>query len=45
MGNLTFFNYSFKSLNEDFYMNNNFTRNSITMSQCSRHLRKNSSNF
>jgi NADH-quinone oxidoreductase chain G len=45
MNNLTFFNYSFKSLNEDFYLNNNFTRNSITMSQCSRHLRKNSSNF
>jgi len=40
-----FYNYSFKSLNEDFYLSNNFTKNSNTMSQCSRHLRKNSTNF
>ena len=43
--NSSFYNYSFKSLNEDFYLSNNFTKNSKTMSQCSRHLRKNSTNF
>jgi NADH dehydrogenase/NADH:ubiquinone oxidoreductase subunit G len=43
--NSSFYNYSFKSLNEDFYLSNNFTKNSNTMSQCSRHLRKNSTNF
>jgi NADH-quinone oxidoreductase chain G len=45
-GNYSFFyNYSFKSFNEDFYLVNNFTKNSSTMSQCSRYLRKNSTNF
>lgn len=43
--NSFFYNYSFKSINEDFYITNNFTKNSNTMSQCSRHLRKNSTNF
>lgn len=43
--NSSFYNYSFKSFNEDFYIMNNFTKNSNTMSQCSRHLRKNSTNF
>ena len=43
--NSFFYNYSFKSVNEDFYITNNFTKNSNTMSQCSRHLRKNSTNF
>jgi len=43
--NSFFYNYSFKSFNEDFYIMNNFTKNSNTMSQCSRHLRKNSTNF
>jgi len=43
--NSFFYNYSFKSFNEDFYVTNNFTKNSNTMSQCSRHLRKNSTNF
>lgn len=43
--NSSFCNYSFKSFNEDFYVMNNFTKNSNTMSQCSRHLRKNSTNF
>lgn len=43
--NSIFYNYSFKSLNEDFYLTNNFTKNSSTMSQCSRHSRKNSNNF
>ena len=40
------YNYLSKTNNtEDFYRTNNFTKNSITMSQCSRHLRKNSTNF
>ena len=43
--NSFFSNYSFKSFNEDFYITNNFTKNSNTMSQCSRHLRKSSTNF
>lgn len=43
--NSFFYNYSFKSFNEDFYIMNNFTKNSSTMSQCSRYLRKNSTNF
>lgn len=43
--NSFFSNYSFKNFNEDFYITNNFTKNSNTMSQCSRHLRKSSTNF
>jgi NADH-quinone oxidoreductase subunit G len=44
--NTFFHNYLSKTNNtEDFYRTNNFTKNSTTMSQCSRHLRKNSTNF
>lgn len=44
--NSFFHNYLSKTNNtEDFYRTNNFTKNSTTMSQCSRHLRKNSTNF
>ncbi len=38
-------NYPIKSNIEDFYLSNNFTKNSLVMNQCSQLVRKSASNF
>ena len=38
-------NYPLKSSLEDFYRSNSFTKNSITMAQCSQEKRKDANNF